>query len=491
MRSESHSHWLSSHVTLSGISSILLVLCTSYIYFSFFGNNANKIHKIGGFSIVNAWSFFNKRYDFLRSNFDKSGHNLFSFKILRAIVAMSGDDARKMFFHEKGLSFAQGYRLLMGGTPRWKDISEDELIVAAVFNKYLLKIFVTPIVREETLIVVPTLFSDINKRMDAWGVEGKINPFKSIYDLVFQMTVHMASCHELAADLGSIQKMKDLYWTLEKSATPASLLFPWFPSTARRNSQQATKDLYNMVSHHVDIRRKAAALNLDAIDLLIADGADNPTIFRFVLGVIFAGVINTGIISCWILLYLGSDSVWKDKAIVEIRNLITTYTDTASSQPISRRLSTIPMSAWEDEMPVTESIIRETLRIVNNGTLLRRNLSDNVHVGDKAIDKGAFVAYNIGDVHLNEVFYPEPLTFDPSRFDANRQEGKQENPPFLGWGTGRHPCPGMKVAKLEIKIIVALVLSRYEYKLVDASGDPSKELPKPNRNDIHQVHPTL
>jgi hypothetical protein len=137
------------------------------------------------------------------------------------------------------------------------------------------------------LIVVPALFSDINKRMDAWGVEGKINPFKSIYDLVFQMTVRMASCHELAADPGSIQKMKDLYWTLEKSATPVSLLLPWFPSTARRNSQQATKDLYNMVSHYVDIKRKAAVPNSDAIDLLIADGVDNPTIFQVSVVLLF------------------------------------------------------------------------------------------------------------------------------------------------------------------------------------------------------------
>lgn len=45
----------------------------------------------------------------------------------------------------------------------------------------------------------------------------------------------------------------------------------------------------------------------------------------------------------------------------------------------------------------------------------------------------------------------------------------------------------MKVAKLEIKMILALMLIRYEYTLVDAAGKPPKQLPKPNRNDIHQV----
>lgn len=51
-----------------------------------------------------------------------------------------------------------------------------------------------------------------------------------------------------------------------------------------------------------------------------------------------------------------------ERAIVEVQSLITIYTDTVSSEP-SQCLSAIPTSAWEDEMPVTESIIRETLRV--------------------------------------------------------------------------------------------------------------------------------
>ena len=45
----------------------------------------------------------------------------------------------------------------------------------------------------------------------------------------------------------------------------------------------------------------------------------------------------------------------------------------------------------------------------------------------------------------------------------------------------------MKVAKFEIKMILALFLCRYEYELLDASGNLPKQLPQPNRNDIHQV----
>jgi hypothetical protein len=125
------------------------------------------------------------------------------------------------------------------------------------------------------VIVMSTLFSDIHRRMEAWGTDGKMNPFKDIYDLVFQMTVRIASCEELATDPIAVQKVTDLYWMLEKSITPVGLLLPWFPGRAQKLGKQATKGLYDLLLHYVNIRRKAEVRNSDAIDVLIADGEDD------------------------------------------------------------------------------------------------------------------------------------------------------------------------------------------------------------------------
>lgn len=47
----------------------------------------------------------------------------------------------------------------------------------------------------------------------------------------------------------------------------------------------------------------------------------------------------------------------------------------------------------------------------------------------------------------------------------------------------------MKIAKLEIKLILAMILLGFEYDLVDDKGKYPKALPKPDRNDIQQVGP--
>ena len=45
----------------------------------------------------------------------------------------------------------------------------------------------------------------------------------------------------------------------------------------------------------------------------------------------------------------------------------------------------------------------------------------------------------------------------------------------------------MKVAKLEIKVIMAMMLAGYDFDVVDVNGKRMTNLPQPDRNDIHQV----
>jgi len=399
---------------------------------------------------------------------------------------MSGEKARKVFFSEKDFSFEQGHQLLRGAVPKLKDIkmmSENSNVI--MLNKRLLKI-----VRKDRLQgVIPTLVSDVNNRMEAWGASGKMDPFKDIYDLVFQLTIRLSTCEELATNADSIKKISALYWQYEKSITAVGLLLPWFPGTAKKHQKQSTKGLYDILTHYVDVRRKAKVPNSDPFDILIADGESNAVIVEFALLMIFGGVVNTAMISCWTLFYLGANNEWKNKVIAEVRNLISNYSDASSSEQIHERFSSIPVSAWEDETPAIEGVIRETMRLIKTGPALRRNLADNLQFADKTVDKGAYVVYNMADVHLDEMVYSEPLKFDPSRFSPPREEDKQGHMLFLGWGAGRHICSGMKIAKLEIKMILALFLSSYEYTLVGRSGMPLKQSLQPDRNDIHQSKP--
>jgi len=85
------------------------------------------------------------------------------------------------------------------------------------------------------------------------------------------MTARVIACHNLAKNKSDLRKIRELFMTLQTSATPASLLLPWFPGSARKAKKQATTELYTMFYTYVENRRHAEPTN-DGIDLLIADG---------------------------------------------------------------------------------------------------------------------------------------------------------------------------------------------------------------------------
>ena len=170
----------------------------------------------------------------------------------------------------------------------------------------------------------------------------------------------------------------------------------------------------------------------------------------------------------------------------EIQGLLSRYSDSASAETLCEKLKTIPICAWEDELPTLDACIRESQRISFIAIVLRKNIGGEIEIGGRVVKRGDFLAYSTGDVHLNPEYYPEPYKYDPGRW-LRPDPIPDAAYTFLGWGAGRCPCTGMKVAKLEMKLILAMILAGYEYGLVDKDGKFPNPVPVPDRNDIHQV----
>ncbi|KAJ6547030.1 cytochrome P450 [Mycena capillaripes] len=436
--------------------------------------------------LMPAWLFFTKRYDFMCSTFKRTGQNMFRFRVLQHhVVALSGEEGRKAFFTEKNFDMQEGYRILGAPTPN-RDIKVKTNEGAGPFVRHVLNL----LRKDRIMDVIPHLLGDINRHMDNWGESGKMNPFKEMHDLVFQMTVRMGTCSELADNPETTARLSELFLLHEQSASPISLLLPWLPGSAKRTQKKATKGLFDILSHYVDLRRKSSPKSTDALDMLIADGHDDATIISYTLGIIFVGVVSTGMNVGWILLYLADKPEWKEKVAEEVRALLFNHVNSLESESFHHRFSAVPLIAWEEEMPILDAVIKETMRFTMSGTALRRNIGGDMQVAHKTIRDSDFVAYSLGDAHFDGGIYPDPHSFDPARFFEQRG-GKITAPfPFLGWVLGRHPCAGMRAAKLEIKLTVALFLSNFDYKLVDAFGRHLQNLPQPDKNDIQNVRPS-
>ncbi|KAJ7359489.1 cytochrome P450 [Mycena albidolilacea] len=451
------------------------------------GNSSQRIPEVGEFlPLLTAWSFFAKRRDFLWENFKKTGAQIFRFRVLRHhVVAMKGLEARKMFFNEKALDLFEGVKIFSYTGPNMRDI---DVAAAEQSNQFLMKQFANLVSKERLVDVLPAMLKDTDALMAQWGAEGTLDPFKELNDVVFQLIVRMGSCRELAEDRDVVSRMSVCLDNLEKNGTPIAHLLPWFPSPARRAIVRNNRALFELVKPFVEARRAATERTTDTIDLLLQAGFPLDNVVELVLGVINAGYVNTGMNVGWTAIFTGMHPEWKDKLAAEFQALLANHTEN-SSLPIHERLASIPLNVWEAELPVMDVVMRETLRMTMGILSLRRNLGADVSVGDKTIQTGEFLAYPMEDVHYDPEIYSDPHAFDPRRFDEGREEDKRAPLAFLAWGGGRHVCLGMRLAKLEVKLVLAMFFLTFEFQVVDAAGRVPKSLPRVDFNDLQRPRP--
>ena len=179
--------------------------------------------------------------------------------------------------------------------------------------------------------------------------------------------------------------------------------------------------------------------------LLIAGARSTGTIGRYFYAALSPGDTDEYRKASWLITFIGCHPTWRDAALKEIRQLVDTHApqpphapvnpgNLASSAPRpSDALVGIPLSAWENEMPVADALIKETLRIAQPHVAMRRNVGpDPVFIDGKIVPPGAFVIYPFSDVHLNEDLYPDPWRFDPGR-PAPKEANEFS---YIGWGGG-------------------------------------------------------
>ncbi|KAF8550961.1 cytochrome P450 [Imleria badia] len=495
---------------LATLISLALVCCVAFL--ASVKDTTPRITRLIGVSLYHAYKFVNTRYGFMRSAIAKAP--LFQFWVVgKRVIGLSGDSGRRLFFGQKvtivmqayvplisvqGLKFDQAYSELNFPSP---EVHADNFNVGGaecdcsgqdqdpeLFSRRL------QLLLSDTRVsaILPALLDDIHSQTRHFAHEGSFNPFNDVYNTVFRMTVRMASCRSLAEDNQCLNQLGSLYEELNTTCTALGIIAPWLPIWGASRRTKIVQEMSQIVGKFVVERSQSEALQVgeDTIDILLCDGMDILGVVNFVMRLIFAGTINTGMNACWLLMFLAKDTTWKDKVTSEILQIISKHTTLPATSPLHRRLSSIPVNAWENDMPLLDQAIRETLRLVMaHVTGLRKNVLQDISFGDVIIPRNSFLAYVFADAHLDPNIYTEPLKFDPDRFSPARSEEKKAPHAYLAWGSGRHPCPGSRIAKLELRIIVAYFLAGYDFELVDRNGAPLIEVPEPNYDTLSVLRP--
>jgi cytochrome P450 len=94
----------------------------------------------------------------------------------------------------------------------------------------------------------------------------------------------------------------------------------------------------------------------------------------------------------------------------------------------------------------------------------RTAVADDVIDGHR-IPKGSTVIIPVHAIHHDERFWPDPETFDPSRFAPEHVHGRHRSA-YLPFGGGRRICIGTSFALIEAALITAMLSQRFVFDLV-------------------------
>ncbi|KAG5654445.1 hypothetical protein H0H81_002635 [Sphagnurus paluster] len=461
---------------------VVIFLLIVFAISTFQTEEADAPVPLPSYSIFTILPFFRKRYDFLNWGFHATGQSVFQFQLLRnKVIVVSGESARQTFFTAKGLDLTEGFKILSGAIPMVRGVTSNlQPRRIAMIHKRLAAVQRNAPLND----LIPLILDDSRRIMETWGSAGKFDPFDNVYTLLFQTTLRSLSCTEISNDPQVVSRLKTLYDKLDNGTTPATVLVPWLPTPAMIQKLWATKEIYDIVTDAIHTREQSGVSRNDTLQMLLDCGDEKLVVVGFIMGLLIAGARATGTTASWMMTFLGCHPDWRARAAAEVQGLLAgNPLSSSNTESLSARLAMLPLEVWESETPVLDAIIKETTRVAQPHTAMRRNLGPPVYIDGKIIPTGAYVVYPFSDVHLDPELYPDPWAFNPGRAEVNKEVPFS----YVGWGGGKTLCLGTRLAKVELKLIAAMFLLGFRHSVVNKAGLPT--MPTPNWNDILLCRP--
>ncbi|KAJ1273867.1 hypothetical protein BS78_05G017700 [Paspalum vaginatum] len=164
-----------------------------------------------------------------------------------------------------------------------------------------------------------------------------------------------------------------------------------------------------------------------------------------------AGHDTLAITASWCLMLLASHPEWQTRARAEVQ-------DVCQGKPLEtdmlRNLKTVTM------------VIQETLRLYPPTPFVTREALNDMNFGSLSIPRGTNIRVRITLAHRDPaVWGPNADRFDPGRFAGGIAGACKQCHMYMPFGAGARTCVGQNMAMVELKVMLALLLSRFEFEL--------------------------
>lgn len=230
----------------------------------------------------------------------------------------------------------------------------------------------------------------------------------------------------------------------------------WVPRPSRVMAGQSLRQMKDIADNAVNSRRIDGKEGVsDLLDLLL-EGEDPKTGRQMttaelrdnLLTFIVAGHETTALTLSWALYLCAFDQNVQERARAEAQDALQGRAACADDL---------------EKLPFIRMIIDEALRLYPPASVISRTAQADDMLAGREVRKGDTVMIPIYALHRNVLLWDDPDAFRPTRF-----EQKPDRYAYLPFGDGPRICIGASFALQEAVIILATLLSKRRFSLVQA-----------------------
>jgi cytochrome P450 len=308
------------------------------------------------------------------------------------------------------------------------------------------------------------------RRLDRWTTGAPINLDREMSELALEIageTLFGVDLRDQTAWLGETAEV--LRETFIREFLAPVPLPDWLPLPSKRRMRREIQKLHTFITGIIRDRRASREDKGDLLSMLLlavdeqGDGTgmtdqqardEAVTLFN-------AGHDSTSAALAWTCYFIARDAGVQERLRNEVEGVLGGRAATLDDLP---------------RLTFADRVVKESLRIYPPTTaLFTRQALTEVELSGYRLARGSLVAISPYVTQRDPRWFPEPERFDPDRFGPGRVENIPEYA-FIPFGAGPHVCVGNSFAMMEITLIVATLMQRFQIELTPGQENIVPEL---------------
>jgi cytochrome P450 len=308
------------------------------------------------------------------------------------------------------------------------------------------------------------------RRLDGWAAGAAVNLDQEMSQLSLEIagkTLFGVDLRDQAAWLGETAEV--LRETFIREFLAVVPLPDWLPLPSKRRMRRAIHDLDKFITGIIRDRRASGEDRGDLLSMLLlavdeqGDGKgmtdrqardEAVTLFN-------ASHDSTSAALAWTGYFIARDPGVQERLRDEVDAVLGGRAPTFEDLP---------------RLTFADRVVKESLRLCPpTPALINREAVAEVEIGGYRLPRGGLAILSPYATQRDPRWFPEPERFDPDRFGPGRLENIPEYA-YFPFGAGPHVCVGNTFAMMEITLVVATLVQRFQIELTPGQEDLLPEL---------------